>query len=122
MPSEWLDNLENHIVKKVNEVANTEVKMRPDWFSESEYVLINLINKRNQVFKMFIKQLSEPKHQIPREARHQKLREKRKAKRQWPFTYAKRCKKADFAINLKEASSMVFKLMDGFQKHQWHFV
>ncbi len=66
---------------------------------------------------MFVKQPSEPNHCMLKEARHHLLREKRKAKQRWQFTYAEKCQKADFAINPKEAWSMVFKLMEGFQKH-----
>jgi hypothetical protein len=68
-------------------------------------------------FKTFVKQPSEENYQELKEARHQLLREKRKAKRHWQFAAAQKCKKSDFAINLKEAWSMIFKLMEGFQKH-----
>jgi hypothetical protein len=52
-----------------------------------------------------------------REARHELLREKRRAKRKWQYEYAEKCKKRDFILNPKEAWRMVFKLMEGFQKH-----
>jgi hypothetical protein len=80
-PSKLLDDLEAHIVKKANEEASTETKKRPDWFSEAEEVLIELISKRNLAFKNFIKQPSEENGQKLKEARHQLLREKRRAKR-----------------------------------------
>ena len=47
-----------------------------------------------------------------REARHDLLREKRKAKRHWQCEYTEKCKKEDLILNPKEAWSMVFKLMD----------
>ena len=52
-----------------------------------------------------------------KETRHNLLREKRKAKRQWQYTYASKCQKANFIIKPKEAWEMVFKLMEGFQGH-----
>ncbi len=86
-------------------------------FTEAEHTVINLIDNRNWAFKTYVKQPSEENHQKLKEARHQLLKEKRKAKRQWQFAYAKKCKKPDFVINPKEAWSMIFKLMEGFQKH-----
>jgi len=116
-PSELLNNLERHIVKCVNKVASTETKNRPDWFSEAEPVLVDLIGRRNQAFKQCVKQLLEENQTKLKEARHQLLREKRRAKQQWQLAYAKKCKKDDFALNPKEAWSVVFKLMEGFQNH-----
>jgi hypothetical protein len=52
-----------------------------------------------------------------REARHELLREKRRAKRKWQYEYAEKCKTRDFILNPKEAWRMVFQLMEGFQKH-----
>mmetsp|Transcript_1492 Transcript_1492/g.2308 ORF Transcript_1492/g.2308 Transcript_1492/m.2308 type:complete len:395 (+) Transcript_1492:893-2077(+) len=52
-----------------------------------------------------------------RETRRELLREKRAAKRHWQYAYASQCRKADFLISPKEAWSMVFKLMEGFQSH-----
>jgi hypothetical protein len=76
-----------------------------------------LISKRSLAFKNFVKQPFEENGQNLKEARHQLLREKRRAKRHWQFVYAKKCKKSDFAVNPKEAWSMIFKHMEGFQKH-----
>jgi predicted DNA binding CopG/RHH family protein len=92
-------------------------KFRPDWFTESEKILLDAIEKRNNAFKAHIKHPSESNQINLREARHHLLRIKRKAKRQWQFAYASKCKKADFVVKPKEAWDMVFKLMEGFQKH-----
>jgi hypothetical protein len=101
-PSELLDDLEAHIVKKANEVASIETKKRTDWFSEAEKALMELISKRNLAFKTFVKQSSEENYQKLKETRHQLLREKRKAKRHWQFAYAEKSKKRDYSINPKK--------------------
>jgi hypothetical protein len=116
-PSELLDELECHIVETAKEVASTETKKRPDWFTDMEPLLTNLINERNQAYKSFLKHPSEVNHQMLKDARKLLLREKRRAKRQWQFTFAERCRREDFISNPKEAWSMIFKLMEGFQGH-----
>jgi hypothetical protein len=63
IPSELVDDLEKHTVKKANEVASTEVRKRLDWFSEAEETLIDLTEKRNLAFKEYVKQPSEENHQ-----------------------------------------------------------
>lgn len=55
-PSELLNKLEAHIVKKANEVASTEIKKWLDWFSEAEKALIESINKSNLAIKAFVRQ------------------------------------------------------------------
>jgi hypothetical protein len=112
-PSELLDELETHIVKEANEKAKVKVRKRPDWFSEVEQELTDLIKERNQAFKAFVKQPSEENHRKLKDTRRWLQKEKRKAKRQWQFAYAKECKKTDFTVNPKEAWSMIFKLMEG---------
>ena len=116
-PSELIDEFESHIAEAAFEVAAAETKTRPDWFTEAEQVLIDAIEKRNIAFKNHLKHPSELNKQTLREARHHLLREKRKAKRQWQLAYAARCKKKDFCVHPKEAWQMVFRLMEGFQKH-----
>ena len=116
-PSDLLNDFEEHIVQSALDVAAREEKVRPDWFTESEKILLDAIEKRNNAFKNNIKHPTESNQNKLREARHHLLREKRKAKRQWQYAYASKCKKNDFAINPKEAWDMVFKLMEGFQKH-----
>ena len=64
-----------------------------------------------------MKHPTEENHQFLKQTRHALLREKRRAKRQWKFKYANKCKKNDFCLKPKEAWSMVFKLMEGFTKH-----
>ena len=53
--SELLNNLEKHVVQCANKVASTKTRKRPDWFSEAECMLIDLIEKRNQAFKICVK-------------------------------------------------------------------
>ena len=48
---ELLDKFEDHIVKCAKKAATTQVRARPDWFSQAEHTLIELINKRNEAFK-----------------------------------------------------------------------
>ncbi len=69
-PSELLDDLRAHIIKKANEKANIEVRTRPDWFSEAEQELIDLINEKSQVFKAFVKQPSEENQKKLKGTRH----------------------------------------------------
>ena len=116
-PNDLLNNFEQYIVDTATELAEKEIRKRPDWFTESQDILLELINERNIAFKNKLKRPSEENTMKLREARHQLLREKRKAKRNWQFQYAEKCKKKDFILNPKEAWNMVFKLMDGFQKH-----
>jgi hypothetical protein len=86
-----------------------------------EPILTNLINERNQAYKSFLKRPSEENHQMLKDARKLLLRGKRRAKRQWQFTFAERCRREDFTSNPKEAWSMIFKLMEGFQgNHKTH--
>ena len=85
--------------------------------SQSIDILLDLINKRNIAFKNRLKCPSQENSNKLREARHQLLREKCKAKRKWQFQYTEKCKKKDIILNPKEAWNMVFKLIDRFQKH-----
>jgi hypothetical protein len=50
-PSDILNNFENHIVMFAKEAATTQTRTRPDWFSQAEHTLVELINKRNEAFK-----------------------------------------------------------------------
>ncbi len=77
-PSELLNKLEAHIVKKANEVASTEIKKWLDWFSEAEKALIESINKSNLAVKAFVRQ--PPEDQELKDAIRQLMRKKRKAK------------------------------------------
>ncbi len=52
---ELFQNFEKHIVESATEVAEREVTHRPDWFSESESILLNLIDKRNDALKCNMK-------------------------------------------------------------------
>jgi hypothetical protein len=50
---------------------------RPDWFSQVEQSLINLIDERNEAFKKFMKNLSDENHQVLKTVHYNLLREKR---------------------------------------------
>jgi len=47
-PSELIDEFENHIAEAAFEVAASETKIRPDWFTEAEQILIDAIEKKKQ--------------------------------------------------------------------------
>ena len=53
MPSELLDKFENHIAETALDVAASETRNRPEWFTEAEQTLINAIQARNDAFKNF---------------------------------------------------------------------
>ena len=59
-PTELLNrnSFESHIVQTAVELAARTKKKRPDWFSGSEKILVDLIEKRNKAFKLCIKQPS----------------------------------------------------------------
>jgi hypothetical protein len=80
-----------------------------------EPLLTSLVNERNLAYKSFLKHQSDEIHQRLIATRKALLREKRRAKRQWQFAYAKKYKKEDFASNPKEAWNMIFKLIEAFQ-------
>jgi alpha-galactosidase/6-phospho-beta-glucosidase family protein len=92
-PSELLNEFEAHVVEKAGEVAADEQRVRPDWFTEAEHLLVDLIDKRNEAYKNFMKRPSEENHIKLREVRHNLLREKRKAQRSWQHTFALNCQK-----------------------------
>ncbi len=114
---ELIQLFENHIVEAAKEVAEKEVTSKPDWFTASEDTLIKLIHIRNEALKNFMEKGTAETQENLRETRRNLLREKRKAKRKWQFNFAENCQKKDFRSNPKEAWQMVFRLMDGFQKH-----
>ncbi len=116
-PSELLLSFEEHIVQCAKEVASIQEKSRPDWFSQAEETLVNLIERRNGAFKSFMKNPSTENQQILKTTRRELLKEKRRAKRKWQYEYAEKCQTAHLKINPKETWSMVFKIMEGFQTH-----
>ena len=69
-PSELLENFEDHITTAARDVAASEVKSRPDWFTEAEEDLLNLIEKRNDAFKKYMKHPTEENHQLLKQTRH----------------------------------------------------
>ena len=58
-PSELLDDFESHIVQSAVDVASKETKRRPDWFTEAKQLPLDLIQQRNEAFKMCMKSPSE---------------------------------------------------------------
>ena len=68
-PSELLEDFEKHIVQSATEVATTETKRRADWFTEAEQLLLDLISKRNEAFKLAMKKTSQENQQKPKETR-----------------------------------------------------
>ena len=84
-PNDLLNNFEQYIVDTATELVEKEIRKRPDWFTESQDILLELINERNIAFKNRLKCPFEENSNKLREARHQLLREKRKAKRKWQF-------------------------------------
>mgnify|MGYP000952593148 CR=1 FL=1 len=54
-PSELLDEFENHIAETAFDVAASETRKRPDWFTEAEQTLIDAIQTRNDAFKKLLK-------------------------------------------------------------------
>jgi hypothetical protein len=116
-PSDLINDFEEHITSAAVDVAPAKIRQRPDWFTEAEELLMQCIDARNQAFKNHLKHPSTENHQALKEARHTLLREKRKAKRQWQYEYASKCKKNDFCLKPKDAWKMVFSLMEGFSTH-----
>ena len=88
--NDLLKKFEEYVVEAATELAEKEIKKRPNWFSESEDLLIKLIGIRNNAFKTCLKCSSEDKTKKLRDARHHLLREKRRAKRKWQYQYAKK--------------------------------
>jgi hypothetical protein len=116
-PSELIEEFKEHITTAALEVAPAQQRHRPDWFTDAEETLMKCIEARNEAFKKRMKHPTEENHQTLKQARHNLLQEKRRAKQQWQFEYASKCKKKDFCLKPKEAWKMVCNLMDGFTKH-----
>ncbi len=68
------------MVKSATEVAEREVSHRPDWFTVSESLLLELIEKRNTSPKNFMKRGSAETHELLEKTRNNLKKEKRKAK------------------------------------------
>ncbi len=121
-PTDIMNEFEDFIIQTAEDVASTERRFRPDWFTEAETILMELISKRNEAFKNYVKRPINENLLILKEACHNLLREKRKAKREWQRLFAEKCQSRDFKDNPKEAWNMVFKLMEGFQSHHQTFI
>ncbi len=75
-PSELLNEIEKHIVDNALEVAPKEEKQRPNWFTEDESNLINLIKARNIAFEDFKNNPNDDSQHKLKEVRHDLLRSK----------------------------------------------
>jgi hypothetical protein len=64
------------VIKSATEVADGEVSHRPYWFTESETLLLKLIEKRNTTLKSFMKSGSTETHELLKKARSNLKREK----------------------------------------------
>jgi hypothetical protein len=52
---ELLHIFESHITEAAKEAAEQPISSKPDWFSASEHILMELISKRNEAQKNFMK-------------------------------------------------------------------
>ena len=53
-PSEALSKFESFIIPSAKEVAEREVKNHPDWFTQSEEILLHHIDLCNKAFKQHL--------------------------------------------------------------------
>jgi len=53
-PSEALSNFESFVVKLVKEVVEREIHNRPNWFTQSEKMLLHHISLRNKAHKLYL--------------------------------------------------------------------
>jgi len=67
-----------HITTAALDVATAEIKHRPEWFTEAEENLLNLIEECNKAFKNYMKHPTEENHQSLKQARHILLKQKQK--------------------------------------------
>ena len=63
--NDLLNKFEEFVVDTATELGEREVKKRPDWFTESEDLLIELIGIRNNAFKKCLKSPSEENNVKP---------------------------------------------------------
>ena len=112
-----LDHFEKHIVHAATEATQIELCNRPNWFMQSETILLKLITIRNHAYKLYVQNRNELTHTNLQTARSNLQREKRNAKQRWQLHFAERCKREDFKTNPKSAWDIMFKLIEGFQGH-----
>ena len=90
--TELLDRFEKHIVHAAMEAAQIEVCNRPDWFTQSETILLELITIRNRTYKLYVQNRNELIHTNLQTTRSNLQREKRNAKQRWQLHFAEKCK------------------------------
>jgi len=121
-PSDLLDSFESHIVQTAVDVAARQKRNDQTGSQNQSKISLTLSKKETKPSNSaWNNHLIENQNHL-RETRRELLRQKRAAKRHWQLTYASQCKKVDFLISPKEAWSMVFKLMEGFQSHHRNYL
>ena len=116
-PSEALSNFESFIVTSAKEVAEREEKNRPDWFTQSEEVLLHHIDLRNKAFKQHLISNTIKSHQNLKACQANLQRTKRIAKCKWQNFFAAKCQASHFKDNPKAAWEVVFQIIEGFNAH-----
>ena len=61
-PSEAHSKFEEFVVSTAQGVAEREVKNRPDWFTQSEEILLQHINLRNKAHKVYLRSGNKQAH------------------------------------------------------------
>jgi len=116
-PSETLSKFESFVVNCAKEVAETEIKTHPDWFTQSKKSMFY----HNKIWNCDYKQ-----HLISNtEENHSKLKSthstlqciKRQAKRKWQSFLADCCQRKEFKDDPKAIWNIVFKIIEGFNAH-----
>ena len=116
-PTETLSMFEDFVVKTAKETAESEVKTRPDWFTQSEQTLLKHIKLRNHAHKNYTNLANNENHQKLRQARANLQRVKRKAKRTWQNYLAAKCQRENFKDDPKAAWDIIFEIIEGFNAH-----
>jgi len=60
--SEAHSKFEEFVVSTAEELAEREVKNRPDWFTQSEEILLQHINLRNKAHKVYLRSGNKQAH------------------------------------------------------------
>jgi hypothetical protein len=93
---ELLHIFENHITEAAKAATEQPISSKPDWFSASEHILIELISKKNEAQKNFMKKGTPELQETLKKTRQDLLKEKRRAQRKWQFDFAGKCQQKDF--------------------------
>ena len=96
------------MVQAATDIAKLK-QSRPDWFTEAEQLLLDLIQQRNNAFKLCMKQPYEENQKKLKETRHNSSMKNAKPNDNGNTPTPIRVKKLTL--------EMVFKLMEAFQNH-----